>query len=94
MRLRRRRVDYNLEEEEDIQHDGYYRGGMWADSDAEEEPLEISDDDGDEDPAPPLVPRAPVAPAPTPAGGDLEHPGDDEEEEDNQDDGPPAQREP
>ena len=71
------------EEEEDIQHDGYYRGGMWADFDAEEEPLEISDDDGDEDPAPPLVPRAPVAPAPTPAGGDLEHPGDDEEEEDN-----------
>ena len=27
-----------------LEYDGYYGGGMWADSDAEEEPLEQSDD--------------------------------------------------
>ena len=54
------------EEEDSIQYNGYYRGGMWADSDAEEEPMELSGgpvapDGGDENsvspPAPPRVAR-------------------------------------
>ena len=53
-----------VEDDEDpIQYDGYYRGGMWDDSDAEEEPLELTDgsdapDGGDENSEnPPASPR-------------------------------------
>ena len=44
-----------MDDDEDlIQYDGYYSGGMWDDSDAEEEPLELTGgpgapDGGDED---------------------------------------------
>jgi len=58
-----------LEDDEDpIQYEGYYHGGMWDDSDAEEEPLELTDgpdapDGGDENsvnpPAPPRGARQP-----------------------------------
>ena len=58
-----------VEDDEDhIQYDGYYRGGMWDDSDAEEEPLELTGgpgapDGGDENsvnpPAPSRVAREP-----------------------------------
>ena len=60
--------DPEEDEEDPIQYDGYYRGGMWDDSDAEEEPLELTGgtgapDGGDENSvnpvAPPRVAREP-----------------------------------
>ena len=51
-----------VEDDEDhIQYDGYYRGGMWADSDTEEETLELSGgpgapDGGDENSVNPPAP--------------------------------------
>ena len=52
-----------------LEYDGYFGGGMWAASDAEEEPLELSEDPGapdggDKDPADPPSPptAAPVLP--------------------------------
>jgi len=64
-----RDLDDPVEDDEDpIQYEGYYRGGMWEDSDAEEEPLELTDgpdapDGGDENsvnpPAPPRDARQP-----------------------------------
>ena len=70
---------------------------MWEGSDAEEEPLEMSED---ETPAPPPAPPAPAASAPAPAGGDPEDPedpedpDDEDDDEDDQDDGPPEERAP
>jgi len=67
---------------------------MWEGSDAEEEPLEMSED---ETPAPPPAPPALAASAPAPAGGDPEGPEDPDNEddgEDDQDDGPPEERAP
>ena len=67
---------------------------MWEDSDAEEEPLEIAEEEA------PAPPPAPPAPALAPAGGDPEDPEDpkdpDDEDDDevDQDDGPPEQRAP
>jgi len=43
------RDDDEYEVEDYIQYDEYYRGGMWAASDAEEEPLELSEDPGASD---------------------------------------------
>jgi len=48
------------DDEDPIQYEGYYRGGMWEDSDAEEEPLELTDgpgalDGGDENSVNPLA---------------------------------------
>ena len=60
--------DPEEDDEDPIQYEGYYRGGMWDDSDAEEEPLELTDgpdspDRGDENsvnpPAPPRDARQP-----------------------------------
>ena len=70
---------------------------MWEGSDAEEEPLEMSEDEA---PAPPPAPPAPAAPAPASAGGDPEDPedpedpDDEDDDEDDQDDGPPEERAP
>ena len=50
------------DDEDPIQYDGYYSGGMWDDSDAEEEPLELTGgpgtpDGGDEDSVNPPAPH-------------------------------------
>ena len=55
--------DPGEDDEDPIQYDGYYSGGMWDDSDAEEEPLELkggpgAPDGGDENSVnPPALPR-------------------------------------
>ena len=67
---------------------------MWEGSDAEEEPLEMSEDEA---PAPSPAPPAPPASVPAPAGGDPEGPEDPDDEgddEDDQDDDPPKERTP
>jgi len=73
------------------------RGGMWEGSDAEKEPLEMTEDEA---PAPPPAPPAPAASAPATAGGDPEgpedpeDPDDEDDDENDQDDDPPEERTP